>query len=246
LVAIFRQGGNNKKMRVEAQIEHIPLSKHRLLEFLQGQKGPVTAKVASIDLDARASTVTEMLERCAAQGLVEREANQRPRQYTITETGRRRLGLSPSGQGKAEPESADTQTNAVPRAGSKRLRALLDRIRALDGSEGEREHTLESSAEHTKAEGQSEAVRNLYRVRYELRSLGFFDSKNEVRARIAKLEGTVGKEAAEQLERLVSLEGEIRSDSDAETLRAVLELRDALQLPASVFGRRPKVDTNGK
>jgi hypothetical protein len=44
-------------MPVEAQIDHIPLSEHRLLEFLEGQKGPVTAKVASIDLDTRASTV---------------------------------------------------------------------------------------------------------------------------------------------------------------------------------------------
>ena len=44
-------------MPVETQIEHIPLSKHRLLEFLEGRKGPVTAKVASIDLDTRASTV---------------------------------------------------------------------------------------------------------------------------------------------------------------------------------------------
>jgi Mn-dependent DtxR family transcriptional regulator len=87
-------------MPEEAQIEHVPLNKHRRLEFLEGQKGPITAKVASIDLDTRASTVTEMLERCAAQGLVEREANQRPREYTITETGRRRLELFPSGQAR--------------------------------------------------------------------------------------------------------------------------------------------------
>lgn len=187
-----------------------------------------------------------MLERCAAQGLVEREANQRPRQYTITEAGRQRLGLSPSGERQSQPESANTETNAAPRARSKKLQSLLDRIKRLEdsGSEGEREQTLESSAEQAKAAAQNEAVRSLYRARHELRLLGFFDSKSEVRARIAELEGTVGKEAAEQLERLVSLEGEIRSDSDAETLRAVLELRDALNLPASVFGRRPKLDTN--
>lgn len=40
-------------MPLEVQIEHIPLSKHRLLEFLGRQTGPVTAKVASIDLDTR-------------------------------------------------------------------------------------------------------------------------------------------------------------------------------------------------
>jgi hypothetical protein len=41
---------------LESQIEHIPLRKQRLLEFLGAQKGPITAKVASIDLDTRAST----------------------------------------------------------------------------------------------------------------------------------------------------------------------------------------------
>jgi DNA-binding MarR family transcriptional regulator len=237
-------------MLVETQIEHIPLSKHRLLEFLEGQKGPVTAKVASIDLDTRASTVTEMLERCAAQGLVEREANQRPRDYRITDTGRRCLESFRSGQHKSEPESAATfDANLVPGARNKsRMRLLLERVKKSaeneDGSEDEREHTLELSAKQAKAKVQSEAVRSLYRARHELRLLGFFDSKSEVRARIAELEGTVGEKVAGKLERLVSLEGEIRSDSDAETLRAVLELRDALSLPASVFGRRPKVHTN--
>jgi DNA-binding MarR family transcriptional regulator len=239
-------------MPMEAQIDHIPLSKHRLLEFLEGQKGPVTAKVASIDLDTRASTVTEMLERCAAQGLVEREANQRPRDYRITDTGRRLLQSFRSGQDKSEPESAVTaEANVVPGTSKKsRVLLLLDRVKKSvekeEGSEGEREHTLELSAEQTKAEVQSEAVRSLYRARYELRSLGFFDSKDEVKARIAELESAAGREAAEQIERLVSLEGEIRSDSDAETLRAVLDLRDALRLPASVFGRRAKDTGDGK
>ena len=217
-------------MPMEAQVEHIPLSKHRLLEFLETQKEPVTAKVVSIDLDTRASTVTEMLERCAAQGLVERESNQRPRQYTITGAGRRCLDLLPPCEDKPERESADTETDAVPPASSKKLRAILDRIQKLD-----------FSAEQAKSETHSEAIRNLYHARYELRSLGFFDSKIEARARIAHLESAVGKEAAEQLERLVSLECEIRSESGAEMLRAVIELREALYLSASVFGCRPKV-----
>src|ERR1700692_975634 len=132
-------------MPVEAQIDHIPLSKHRLLEFLEGQKGPVTAKVASIDLDARASTVTEMLERCAAQGLVEREANQRPRDYRITDTGRRRLESFRSGQDTSAPGSAGTVEANGTRKKS-RIRLLLDRVQKSaeneDGLEGEREHTL--------------------------------------------------------------------------------------------------------
>jgi DNA-binding MarR family transcriptional regulator len=229
-------------MPVEAQIDHIPLRKHRLLEFLERQKGPVTAKVASIDLDTRASTVTEMLERCAAQGLVEREANQRPRDYQITEAGRRRLESFRSGQHKPDPESDITvESNVVPGARKKsRVQLLLDRVKKSaekeEGLEGEGEHTLELSAKKAKTEVQSEPVRSLYHARHELRSLGFFDSKDEVKARIAELEGAVGREAAEQIKRLVSLEGEIRSESDGETLRAVLDLRDALHLPASVFG----------
>jgi DNA-binding MarR family transcriptional regulator len=238
-------------MRVEAHIDHIPLSKHRLLEFLEAQKGPVTAKVASIDLDTRASTVTEMLERCAAQGLVEREANQRPRHYRITDTGRNRLESFRPGENKPDLESAVTvAANVVPGARKKsRMQLLLDRVKKSaekeEGSEDEREHTLELSGEQAKAGAQSEAVRSLYRARHELRSLGFFDSKEEVKARIAELEGTVGTEAAEQIERLASLEGEICSDSDAETLRAVLDLRDALHLPASVFGRRARDTGDG-
>src|SRR6266849_8704641 len=98
-------------MPVEAQVEHVPLSKRRLLEFLEGQ-GPVTAKAASIDLDSRASTVTEMLERCAAQGLVERDEKQRPREYVLTDVGRKRLDFFRSRQGESRPESAaDRESN---------------------------------------------------------------------------------------------------------------------------------------
>jgi DNA-binding MarR family transcriptional regulator len=259
-------------MTVEAQVENIPLSKRRLLEYLEGQKGPVTAKLASIDLDSRASTVTEMLERCAAQGLVEREAKQRPRDYRITETGRRRLEeLFPSGRSKSDPESAEPlETNPATEserelAGTVNLGELREEVtRQLDGlredvrdlfealrllpSPGEslRERTerikrkLESSAEEAEAEAESETVRSLYSAHYELHSLGWFDSKDEVKARIAELESSVGKEAPEHIERLVSLEGEIRDESDGEKLREVLELRDVLHLPASVFGRRNK------
>lgn len=218
-------------MRVKSQLEQIPLSKHRLLEFLEGQTAPVTAKIASIDLDSRASTVTEMLERCAAQGLVERDANQRPRQYMITEDGRRCLELFSASEDTPERESADSEMNAVPHADSTKVRALLDRAQRLVAS-------LELSEEQAKAEAHSKDIRCLYHAKYELRSLGLFDSKTELRARIAELESAVGKEVAEQLARLVSLEMEIRFYSDPETLRAVLELRDALHLPpASVFGR---------
>jgi len=259
------------------------------LEFLEAQNALVTAKAASIGLDTRASTVTEMLERCAAQGLVEREANQRPREYRITDRGRQRFELLRSGQGKSEPESAevvetlvvspqaDIAANVVPSVGSKKARLLqmLERVRGdekEEGSEGEHEKAAgavsldelreeltrrfeglrgdvgdlfealslrprdsaepikRTAAEQATVDAQSEALRNLYRTRYELGALRWFDSKKEVAARIAELESTVGKETAEQIERLVSLEREIRGDSDAETLRTVLELRDIQQL----------------
>jgi len=259
-------------MPVEAQVENIPLSKRRLLEYLERQKGPVTAKVVSIDLDSRASTVTEMLERCAAQGLVQREAKQRPRDYKITEIGRRRLvELFPSGQQSELPESAElVETN--PGSEDEREQArpvnlsdLREEVtRQFDGlredvrdlfealrlrpSPGETlqerveriKHTLESCAEEAKSEAESETLRSLYSAHYELHSLGWFDSKDEVKARIAELESSVGKEAPEHIKRLVSLEGEIRDESDGEKLREVLELRDVLHLPASVFGRRNK------
>jgi len=249
-------------MPVEAQVEHVPLSKRRLLEFLEGQ-GPVTAKAASIDLDSRASTVTEMLERCAAQGLVERDEKQRPREYVLTDVGRKRLDFFRSG--KSQPASVpDGESNPSSeeereQPGSVNLRELKEEVsRQFEGlredmrdlfealnlrplpGEGLREraeqvrHRLESLAAQEKADAHREAISKLYRAHYELRSLGLLDSKREARARIADLEGTVGKETAEQVARLVSLEGEIYSD--AETLRAVLELREALDLRGSVFG----------
>jgi hypothetical protein len=66
-----------------------------------------------------------------------------------------------------------------------------------------------------------------------------FGEDNQARARVAELEGKVGEEIAAQLKRLVSVERQIHDDawSDcAEMLRHILELRDALHLPASVFG----------
>jgi DNA-binding MarR family transcriptional regulator len=231
---------------LESQIEHIPLRKQRLLEFLGAQKGPITAKVASIDLDTRASTVTEMLERCAAQGLVEREANQRPRQYAITAAGRQRLAIFVPSVAGSELEStpgtwritpvestnqscqvsgtsdasrdavrAYKETNGTPRGGSKKVRALIDRVRKLQATEAECQETSDS-ANQAKAETQSEGMRNLYHSLCELRSLGFFDSKNAVRARIAELELDAGKEISERVKRLVSLEVQIRNESRAD------------------------------
>src|SRR5262245_50238614 len=104
-------------MSVDAPIQHIPLSKHRLLEFLAEKRVPITGEVASIARGARALTVTEMLGRCAAQGLVEREENQRPRNYRITDMGRRLVDSFRSGLDKYKPESTVTVgTKVAPSA----------------------------------------------------------------------------------------------------------------------------------
>jgi len=92
-------------MAEEATLEQVPLTKRGLLEYLAAQQGPVTAKVVSIDLDSRASTVTEMLERCVAQGLAERTTDQRPREYKLSEEGRRRLDSLRSKGGEPPSES---------------------------------------------------------------------------------------------------------------------------------------------
>jgi len=96
-------------MPVQAQIEHVPLSKRQLLEYLERQIVPVTAKAVSIDLDSRASTATEMLERCAAQRLVERDANQRPREYQLTDNGRRSLEIFHTRRGAQPSQFADPE-----------------------------------------------------------------------------------------------------------------------------------------
>jgi len=69
------------------------MDKKTALEYILGQGKRVTAKVVSIDLDAPISTTTELLERMTHQGLVERDRDQRPREYAITEEGRKRLAF---------------------------------------------------------------------------------------------------------------------------------------------------------
>lgn len=117
----------------EATLEQVTLTKRGLLEYLEGQSGPVTARVASIDLDTRASTVTEMLERCVAQGLVERATDQRPREYKLSDAGRRSLESSrPKGSGPSEmvaerdaPDSRRTE-EASDDPASESLTRLID------------------------------------------------------------------------------------------------------------------------
>lgn len=253
-------------MPIETETGHVALSKRRLLEYLSTQTSPVTAKVVSIDLDTRASTATEMLERCARQGLIERE-DKRPREYKITEAGRERLRFWSSPRGvsdeSADPEESnpDDEPEKGPMSAS-RVREEVDRqmdklreemavsdlfeLRNLPRLPGgglraraeQFKSKLESLAEESRQRVEKQAIVALYHAQSELRSLGWLDSKDEVKARVAVLEGAIETKTAEQVRRLVSLEKDAVSEAD--DLRAILELRETLHLPATVFGRGTK------
>jgi DNA-binding MarR family transcriptional regulator len=77
-------------MDAKEATETKPLAKRAALEYLEKQ-GQATAKELAIDRDSRAATASELLERCTAQGLVERDEAQRPREYRLTGPGRERL-----------------------------------------------------------------------------------------------------------------------------------------------------------
>lgn len=103
-------------MAVETEVRHVPLSKSRLLEYLERQQEPVTAKAVSIDLDCHAGTAHEMMERCAGQGLVECDRSKRPREFRINEAGRERLKFFHSSQGNPQSQSADRREETDPRS----------------------------------------------------------------------------------------------------------------------------------
>ena len=69
----------------------MPLTKLSAMGYMADRDRPVTAKELSIDLDSRASTASELLERMTAQGLSTRDPKQRPREYALTDAGRERL-----------------------------------------------------------------------------------------------------------------------------------------------------------
>src|SRR5260370_30547643 len=88
-----------------------PLTKHTALDYLQRQGKAVTAKELAIDMDSRASTASELLERMTAQGLVERDKKERPRVYALTDAGRKRLELFRSGAASNPDSASDRESN---------------------------------------------------------------------------------------------------------------------------------------
>jgi hypothetical protein len=92
---------------------------------------------------------------------------------------------------------------------------------------------LDEASEATQAPSE---VAALYLARHELHSFGwsdrFFGEDNQVRARVAELEGTVGEEIAQQVKHLVSVEREIHDDpwSDGPGLRKAVPRADLLEV----------------
>jgi len=117
------------------------LQKRDALEYLLRQDKPVTAKELAVDLDSRASTASELVERMASQGLVTRDVNQRPRRYSLTEAGRKRLAFFQSQDG-APAAPPDSRPNPNPNGAAvspmkdsgSDLRADLGELRAELGS----------------------------------------------------------------------------------------------------------------
>jgi len=139
------------------------LQKRNALEYLEGQAGPVTAKALAIDLDTRASTASELMERMAAQGLVSRITDQRPREYSLTEAGRKRLEYFRSRD--SEPHihtgGSDGASSPSPDVPTPDIGAMLDGLREelcsrLDDLREYMGDVMERLGPHTPSPGEGE------------------------------------------------------------------------------------------
>ncbi len=90
----------------------MPLNKRDALAYMVRRAKPITAKELAIDLDSRASTASELLERMTAQSLCSRDPKQRPREYSLTDTGRERLAFFQSQDGRSLQQSSVSQPNS--------------------------------------------------------------------------------------------------------------------------------------
>jgi hypothetical protein len=198
------------------------------------------------------AAVETQFRKCANANLIECDES-RPRKYKLTEKGaaelhklepQNRSAIIKSNNGAVvEFDDARRVPNDVadPLEGRvSKARALLERIEALEDMSTHSESTPHADTESTHA---ASDVVALYLAQHELHSFGWsdrlFGEDSQVKARVADLEGKVGQEIADQAKRLVAVEREIHDDlwSDGtEVLRSVLELREALHLPTSIFG----------
>ena len=97
----------------ETEVGHASLTKFAALQYMEHQGKPITAKELAVDLDSRASTASELLERMTSQGLVERDQDERPREYTLTDAGRERLKFFQSREHNLQrPSNSDSSARA--------------------------------------------------------------------------------------------------------------------------------------
>jgi len=210
------------------------------------------------------AAVETQFRKCANAKLIECDES-RPRKYKLTEKGAGELHkLEPQNKSAiiksnngAVVEFDDARrvpnNEADPLEGRRvsKARALLERIQALEDMSTHSESPPHADTESTHA---ASDVAFLYLAQHELHSFGWsdrlFGEDSQVKARVADLEGKVGQEIAGQAKRLVAVEREIHDDlwSDGtEVLRSVLELREALHLPASIFGLgKREADSSGE
>jgi DNA-binding MarR family transcriptional regulator len=175
------------------------LTKKTALEYMTDRGMPITAKELAIDLDSRASTASELLERITAQGLAQRDPKQRPREYVLTEAGRSCLQSS--------------------RATEKGVSSTSDRNLASDDSDNAEEDSYERlggmpQKVHELNDGGISGssiveIAALYRARHEFVSRSWFSTKHDLQKQITALESQVGPQSAKKIEQLVTLERDL-------------------------------------
>lgn len=185
-----------------------------------------------------------------AQGLVRRDEKQRPREYVLTDAGRKRLEFFRSHQPGSEAEPGRRVSNPTANPGptsesqpldalkeevSLQFQGLREDVHDLFESLGIRPRRGESPDVPMQVEELSKRLESLAeKTEEELAVVNLYRAQHDkpVQERIALLEGEVGEETAEKVARLVELEQQI----DEESLRSVLALRAELNLPAEVVG----------
>jgi DNA-binding MarR family transcriptional regulator len=174
------------------------LTKKAALEYMTEKSKPITAKELAIDLDSRASTASELLERMTAQGLANRDPKQRPREYVLTEAGRTCLqNFRATENGVSSPSDRNLASDDIDVAEEdphERLGEIPEKIHALN---------------HGGTSGASAEIAALYRARHEFVSRSWFSARDDLQKQITALESQVGPQSAKQIEQLVTLERDL-------------------------------------
>lgn len=269
-------------MLAEKTVLPKPLAKYAALDYLDKHK-QATAKELALDLDSRAATALELLERCTSQHLAERDEKERPRVYRLTGQGRERLEFfrsqdvqqilpaktsnpssrnpSASNPGSTQEDQAEHESVDVE-AIKQEVRFQLEKLRedmrdfvealGFRPSRGKESPDvpsqveklgarLERLAQKSKEALASEAIVKLYRAAHALtdpdsRLIDAVPTEEDV----AALNGQVGEEATEKIERLVQLENELESARCTACYTEVLLLRRQLNLPDDLVRKEKK------